>query len=335
MALFKKEGSPFWWADIRMDGRRVRVSTKQKVKGAARTFESALIQQLSSGEGVRGKSPVLRDFAVRFLTYVEKSRLEEPTKQYYRSGWRLMKNQDIAGKRIDSITRSDAAVMQIPGSGSNVNMALRTLKRMLSIAEEDGLIRRSPRIKLAKENGRERLINAEEERLILANAGPTLRDVFLLILDTGMRPSEACRLRWEDVDFVRGVALIVRGKTKLSRRKLSLSSRVLEMLKERAKNGSEMVFPTKGGHLQATTVGDAFRTLRRALGISEDVVLYSARHTFATTLQDETGDLSKTQKTMGHGSITMTTRYLHPAVADLGAIMDARNEKRQQKDTIQ
>lgn len=327
MALFKKEGSPYWWADIRVDGRRIRVSTKQKVKGAARTFETALIQKLSSGEGIR-KSPVLREFAERFLIYVDKSRLEEPTKQYYKKGWRLLKNQDIAGKRIDRISTSDAAVLQIPGSGSNVNMALRTLKRMLSVAEEMRLIHRSPRIKLAKENGRERLINAEEERLILANAGPVLRDVFLLIFDTGMRPGEACRLKWEDVDFIRGVVLIVRGKTKLSRRKLSLSSRCFAMLKERAKNGSELVFPSKGGHIRAESVGDSFRALRRMLGISEDVVLYCARHTFATTFMDETGDLSKTQKTLGHGNITTTTRYLHPAAANLGSIMDARNDKR-------
>lgn len=329
MALYKKEGSPFWWADIRMDGRRHRVSTKQKVKGAARTFETALIQKLSTGEGVRGRAPVLREYAERFLAYVDKSRLEEPTKSYYHKGWRLMKNQDIAGKRIDAISTSDAAVLQIPGSGSNVNMALRTLKRMLSVAEEMKLIHRSPRIKLAKENGRERLISAEEEKLILANAGPTLRDVFLLIFDTGMRPSEACRLRWEDVDFVRGVILVVRGKSKQARRHLPMSSRLLEMLKERAKLDSEVLFPSQRGiSIQASSVGDSFRDLRRSLGISEDVVLYCARHTFATDFMDQTGDLSKTQKTLGHNKITTTTRYLHPGVADLGSIMDARNEKR-------
>lgn len=339
VALFKKEGSPFWWADVRVDGRRVRVSTKQKVKGAARTFEAALIQQLSTGQGIRGKAPVLRVFAEEFLRYVEKCRLEEPTKKYYRGGWRLMKDQDIAGKRIDAISTSDAAVLQISGSGSNVNMALRTLKRMLSVAEEMKLISRSPKIRLAKENQRERLVTSEEEKMILANAGPTLRDVFLLIFDTGMRPGEACGLRWENVDFIRGVILIVRGKSKQARRHLPMSSRVFSMLKERAKISSEFLFPTRGGHIKPTSVAGSFLALRRSLGISEDVVLYCARHTFATDFMDQTGDLSKTQKTLGHNKITTTTRYLHPAVADLGSIMDARNEKRHNlghsTDTIQ
>lgn len=80
--------------------------------------------------------------------------------------------------------------------------------------------------------------------------------------------------------------------------------------------------------MQSKSVGDSFRALRRAVGISEDVVLYCARHTFATDFMDETGDLSKTQKTLGHNKITTTTRYLHPGVADLASIMDARNDKR-------
>lgn len=329
MALYKKEGSPFWWADIRIAGQRHRLSTKQTTKGAARTAETAFIQQLTSGVKIGGRAPVLREFSQKFLTYVENSRLEVETKRYYNNGWKLLKGLNIAGMRIDSISTSDAAVLQIPGSGSNVNMALRTLKRMLSIAAEMKLIQASPRIKLAKENGRERLINAEEERLILAHAAPTLRDVFLLIFDTGMRPSEACRLRWENIDFVRGVILITRGKSKLSRRHLPMSSRVMAMLKDRARLNAEILFPSqRGGSVTAAAVGDSFRILRRSLGMSEDVVLYCARHTFATDFMGATGDVSKTQKTLGHGNITTTTRYLHPAVADLGSIMDVRNSER-------
>lgn len=332
MALYRRKGSPFWWADIRVPGKpRVRVSTEQTTKGAARTAETAFIQKLNSGEiaGIRTKAPHLRDFAEKFLNYVDKSRLEPYTKKYYRGGWKLLKDQDIAGMRIDAITTSDAAVIQVSGSGSNINMALRTLKRMLSVAEEMRLIQRTPRIRLAKENGRERLISAEEEKLILANAGPTLRDVFLLIFDTGMRPGEACRLRWENVDFVRGVILITRGKSKLARRHLPMSSRVLAMLKERALLGSEHLFPSqRGSHVMPITVGDSFRSLKRSLGLSEDIVLYSARHTFATDFMDATGDISKTQKTLGHGNVTTTTRYLHPGVANLGSIMDTRNAER-------
>jgi hypothetical protein len=48
----------------------------------------------------------------------------------------------------------------------------------------------------------------------------------------------------------------------------------------------------------------------------------------ATDFMGAIGDLSKTQKTLGLGSITITTRYLHPAAAGPGAIMDVGNEER-------
>lgn len=324
----KKKGSPFYWYDFHFAGKRYRGSTKQMTRGAARQVEAGLIQKLNVGDGL-GRAPRLRDFAGQFLTYVQKSRLELETKKYYQGGWRLLKDQPIADRRIDCITTGEAAVIQFPGSGSNVNMALRTLKRMLSVAEEMKLLHKTPRIRLAKENGRERLVSAEEEHLIILHAGPMLRDVFLLIFDTGMRPGEACRLQWSNIDFIRRVILITRGKSKQARRHLPMSSRVFAMLKERAKLDSVYLFPSQRGlHVGPRWVGDSFRTLRRSLGLSEDIVLYSARHTFATDFMDATGDLSKTQKTLGHNKITTTTRYLHPGVAELGSIMDARNEFR-------
>lgn len=108
----------------------------------------------------------------------------------------LIKDQKITGMRIDAITTGDAAMLQVSGSGSNVNMALRTLKRMLSIAAEMSVISRSLRIRLAKERQRETLITPTQEFLILQRSTSNLHDVFLLIFDTGMRLGEACRLRW-------------------------------------------------------------------------------------------------------------------------------------------
>lgn len=331
MALFRKKGSPYWWADIRVEGMRHRVSTKQTSKTKAAQYEASRIHQLSRGQHseIRSKAPYLRDFAISFLDYVGKSRLEENSKQNYRSGWRLLEKERIAGMRMDAITNSDAAMLQIPGSGSNVNMGLRTLKRMLSIAEERGLIFKTPRIRLAKENQRETLITAEQEALMLRHAGPTLHDALILILDTGMRPGEVVALRWENVDFVRGVILVTRGKTRQSRRHLPMSMRVVEVLKSRAKITTDYLFPSqRQAHLNASSIGDNFRQLRRRLGLPESLVLYCARHTFATDFMDETGDITKTSKTLGHTKIGTTSRYVHPEVAALGAIMDSRNAKR-------
>jgi integrase len=328
-----KPDSPFWWADIRIAGKRHRISTKQKSKTKAAQVEAALIHKLSSGEitGLRHRAPVLRDYAVNFLEYVAQSRRSERTKEYYRNGWRMLEKQNIAGMRLDGITTSTAEVLAIPGAGATVNCALRTLRRMLSLAEEKNLIVKVPRIRLVEEVEREALIEPQVEAIILAKAPRVLRHAYLLIADCGVRPSDAVAIRWEEVDFVNREILIAGGKTgKKGRRQVSMSSRVCEMLIERARTGGEWVFPSlklnrAGKPMTAHGLSSRFAEFKRTVGLPKDVVLYSARHTFATDVTEATGDITKTQKALGHTQLKTTVRYVHARAANTGAIMDARN----------
>lgn len=68
--------------------------------------------------------------------------------------------------------------------------------------------------------------------------------------------------------------------------------------------------------------------VRRENGLPEDVVLYSARHTFATDPTDATGDVTKTQKALGHTQLKTSLRYIHARAVNTGAIMDAKNLER-------
>ncbi len=340
--LYRKPDSPFWWADIRVAGRRYRISTKERAGKSnrpsvlAQQKEAALIHQLSTGEstGIRKRAPILRDYAKDFLDYVGRTRRSEETKDYYRNGWRLLERETISGMRIDAITTATAEVLAIPGSGSNVNCALRTLRRMLSLAEEKNLILKRPRIHMVEEVERVRLVEAKEEEIILAKAPRTLRDAYLLIADLGIRPNDAVALKWEDVDFVRGDVFIAGGKTgKKAQRYLPMSSRVREMLVGRARMGNDWIFPSHKGHragqsITPHSVSSRFSTFKRQMGFPKELVLYSARHTFATDITEATGNLSKTQKALGHTSLSTTARYNHSRSADIAVIMDARNSQR-------
>lgn len=323
-------GSPFYWYDFRYGGRRYRGSTKMKNRGAALQVEAALILKLSNG-GNNRKAPILRDLAPRFLEHIDKSRLDDDTKVYYRNGWRILQSQDIACMRIDSITPSTASTVTAKGSGSNVNCALRTLRRMLSLAEEWHLLARRPKISLADEVKRERLIRPEEEIRFLAKAGPTMRDVFILMMDTGARPAEVAALGWEGVDFVKGSIFVKSGKTPKARRFLAMTSRVREMLIARAALSNTWLFPSprSNGHIKAKSISVMASALKRELGLPADLVLYCARHTFATDYQSGSGDLAKTSRTLGHAAISTTQRYLHPDTSNQASIMDARNAARE------
>jgi hypothetical protein len=50
----------------------------------------------------------------------------------------------VADLRLDCITTSVADTLELPGTGSNQNCALRTLRRMLSLAHEYGILRPHP-----------------------------------------------------------------------------------------------------------------------------------------------------------------------------------------------
>lgn len=65
--------------------------------------------------------------------------------------------------------------------------------------------------------------------------------------------------------------------------------------------------------------------VRKKLALPKDLVLYSARHTFATDMLDRTGNLALVQKMLGHESILMTQRYLHPELKDVAQLVNQRN----------
>jgi site-specific recombinase XerD len=55
--------------------------------------------------------------------------------------------------------------------------------------------------------------------------------------------------------------------------------------------------------------------------------LYSARHSFATDLLDQTG-IKLVSDVLGHESVVTTQKYLHPSMKDLGGIVNQRNVER-------
>src|SRR5271156_4819632 len=78
--------------------------------------------------------------------------------------------------------------------------SLRVLRRALRLAVEWGIIPAAPKIKLLRgEHHRERVVLPEEEARYLGAAGELMSDIATVLIDTGMRPEENSRLRWESI----------------------------------------------------------------------------------------------------------------------------------------
>lgn len=334
MKLFKKKRSKFYWYDFMVRGERYRGSTKEANETrAAKIAGLKLAQAIEGTDPLPRKAPRLREFSKNFLNWVDEARREEKTKIYYRDGWRLLSTTGLAGMRLDQITAEVAERIKFPGSPSNANCALRTLRRMLHQAEDKKLIRKSPKLTLLTEFGREQRLDEDSEKKLLAAAVvcgwrktslQLFEDVVKLMRDTGMRNRrELYRMRIENIDFRTRSIFIPDSKTPGGRRTVPVSSRVFEILRRRCRDDKGVektegwVFPARRKNAKVPYLGSIakhFADAREKAGLPKDLVLYCARHDFGTVITARTGNLKAVMKVMGHQDFKTAMRYQHPEV---------------------
>jgi hypothetical protein len=147
--------SNYYWYDFTVRGERYRGSTKETNETRAQKAAALkLAATIKGSDPLDRKPPTLREYSKDFLQWVETGRLEADSRRYYRNGWRLLEQTNIAGMRMDQITKDEVEKLQFPGSASNGNNALRTLRRMYSKANEHEVIFEVPDFALFKEHGR-------------------------------------------------------------------------------------------------------------------------------------------------------------------------------------
>jgi integrase len=153
----------------------------------------------------------------------------------------------------------------------------------------------------------------------LVAAPEPLAEVATILADTGIRPEECYRLRWEFVTWVNGrhgTLFVSHGKTKAARRHLPMTPRVRNTLESRwnaigkPSEGWVWPAPTKSGHLEPSSLK---KQHARAIKLSKvrPFVLYSLRHTFLTRLGESGCDPWTLARIAGHSNISISMRYVH------------------------
>jgi integrase len=269
----------------------------------------------------------LRQFSEQFIDWVDHSHsLEKKTRAYYRHGWNLLSQTEVANARLDRIKNRDCDLLRFPGGAANANTALRTLRRMLAHAQELDLIEQVPKIKLRKEWPRSIAMTREQACLIASRmpAGDP-RDVLEVLRATGMRPSEAMAMRWEYIRWEERIYANPRGKRSSSRRAVPLLDPAGEILARRhSVQGSPnvgWVFPAMSGVGHMVTIHKAFTKARALAGLPKELVLYTARHGTATDLAAVLST-KELMNIMGHTDFATAARYQHPQTDNLQARLD-------------
>ncbi len=142
------------------------------------------------------------------------------------------------------------------------------------------------------------------------------RMLFLLILNSGLRISEALGLRFGDVRLVEGVARSVRVIGKGNKERIvPLPSRFGPKLGAwvAGRSGREYVFAQKpGGKPPGSKAARAYlQRLREQSGMDKKVTPHKLRHTYATRLLEVGADLVDIQALLGHADLSTTQIYTH------------------------
>jgi integrase/recombinase XerD len=141
-----------------------------------------------------------------------------------------------------------------------------------------------------------------------------------LMLSVGLRCAEVLALRIQDVDLTSGKLKVNQGKGSKDRI-LFLDVEMLELMqawRERRKIESEFYFTTlKGGRLNARYVRAMMERLKKKAGIVRKCSPHTLRHTFATELLKETGNIEIVRRALGHADISTTGIYLHALDSEL------------------
>lgn len=324
-----------WWYDFRFRGVRYQERIGVSTRDAALQAEATRKSELASAHLAprhKTRSPSFRAFAHgdfdRWCAIEHRDRTSTYAR-YMRSikalcgffGDRTLEAIDSGAVEQYKICRSQQKRRHAHDgrlvTPAAVNRDLAALRILFNYAIRLGKARQNPvvGVKFFRERQNHlRALTAEEESRYLAAASPLLRDIAILMLETGMRPGEIYRLRTEDVDLSLRSVHIRSGKTDTAVRHIPLTQRALDMICARvAAASTEWLFPSPFDCTKP--VSDVIRSHLAAVarsGITPRFRLYDLRHTALSRMAMAGIDLPTLKELAGHSQIQLTMRYVHP-----------------------
>jgi len=175
------------------------------------------------------------------------------------------------------------------------------------------LAERIPRPRRVAQRLPDVLTGTEVERILGSIESLKHRAIVMTAYGAGLRVSEVCALRVEDIDSQRMVIHVRQGKGKRDRF-VMLPERVLHALREywrKERPKRPFLFPgdLPGRCISISAVQKGLTRAAKKAGLTKRVSPHVLRHSFATHLLELGTDLRVIQTLLGHGSISTTLRY--------------------------
>ena len=313
--MIYKRGNVYWY-DFQFKGQRYRESTRVSNKAAVCQIEAARRSDLALGR-VRLDAPSFSDFLnEEFLPWSRVQNQAITFKRYKVSSKPL---RGFFGKlKLDQIGAGEVERFKVyrlkQCSAAGVNRDLSLLRYALNFGIRQGYFTQNPvkLVKFLREGpGVMRILSYKEEELFLKHAPQPLFDIAVVMLETGMRPGEVYSIQRRNVDFAEHYIFVPEGKSAFARRTIPLTQRALEVLQSRVAGAQgRYLFPHRSDPDKHMVICRSQLTLSRKLKLN--FRLYDLRHTFGSRVAMAGVDLPTLKELLGHSTIAMTMRYIHP-----------------------
>jgi len=169
------------------------------------------------------------------------------------------------------------------------------------------------------------LSQSEVVKILNALTNVKHKAILFITYSAGLRVSETCQLRPEDIDSDRMMIRVKSGKGRKDRYTL-LSKKALELLREyyTEHQPKEWLFEgaKSGTPITPRSVQRIFKKACGIANITKVVGIHSLRHSFATHLLESGTDLRYIQELLGHQSPRTTQVYTHVSNTALQSIVN-------------
>jgi integrase len=346
-----KSGAEVFEAFFRdTDGKPRRKTLEARSERAARRELRALLTGRDGGDRVVAAGLTVNELADREYwpmldSLADAGRRSERGVELYRHHYRLYVEPDLGDVRLGDVdaTRVSALLRSLRARGyseSTIYSALLVLRAIFRLAIRRGFVARAPFDQLdpaelprPKRGGAGRILDEAQLAALARHASDYYRPIVTLLAFSGLRPSEACGLTWQRIDFVDGElhvreqlsrptkdrgARLVRVKTAAAYRNVPLFPAVEQMLTRHLRaelaagrgRDRDFVFCTRRGTplLQRNVARRGVEAAGEAAGLGH-VAPYDLRRSFCALSARRGVDPAAAAELTGHSLAVWASSY--------------------------
>ncbi|WP_337859900.1 site-specific tyrosine recombinase/integron integrase [Ferroplasma sp.] len=252
----------------------------------------------------------------RFMIIERKSFYTIKEYKFLLSGFLLYCNKDISSINYEDIENYKHFIVTVKNySKASQYLAMKALRLYYKFKNKEI----PPNLIPPRRSQKMPVYLNEKDAGILINGTTNSRDhaIISVFLYTGVRVSELANLQLGDVDFDENIIYIHSGKGDKDRIVVMpeiCHNHVKSYMKDRIKimsNNNYLFISNKKTKFNTSTIERMVKRVAKNTGIIKNVTPHVLRHTFATSVLRNGGDIRFIQQILGHSSLATTQIYTH------------------------